>query len=298
MVSAPSPRVSVIVPVYNDPARLRACLAALNDQSYPPDRFEVVVVDNGSSPPVRTWLTDSERIRGFSESLPGSYAARNRGISNARGEIVAFCDADCLPHPDWIEMGVARLTDDTGAHLVGGKIEIFPRDRLRPTAVELYEMVTYLRQREYVERRGFAATANLFAFRSVFEEVGRFDEIAKSSGDVEWCQRAVARGFRLVYADRARVRHPAQSSLRGLMRRVARLVGGARDIHRRRAVRWEDDRTAIDHLVPLPYALGLMRHPVLRTPREKLSVAAVAFALRYYEIYEGLRLTLGGVSRR
>jgi glycosyltransferase involved in cell wall biosynthesis len=89
MQSRSSPFVSVIIPVFNDAEHLRLCLRALAQQTYPSSCYEVIVVDNGSD--------DLEAIQavvaGFGQAIavleptPGSYAARNRGIALAQGEI-------------------------------------------------------------------------------------------------------------------------------------------------------------------------------------------------------------------
>ncbi|MCA1631767.1 MAG: glycosyltransferase family 2 protein [Acidobacteria bacterium] len=193
------PFVSVIVPVYNDPERLLLCLQALGRQTYPQDLYEIVVVDNGSDESLDELVARSGcRARLCSEARPGSYAARNRGLSVARGEVIAFTDADCIPARDWIERGTERLRSAPGCGLVAGRVEVSPRDPKRPTAVELYEARTALTQKLYVEEGRFGATANLFAFRDTFARVGLFDEELKSGGDLEWGQRVAGSGYGLV----------------------------------------------------------------------------------------------------
>ncbi|MGH7859534.1 MAG: glycosyltransferase family A protein, partial [Candidatus Binatia bacterium] len=121
--SAAVPLVSVVVPTFGDAEGLGRCLAALELQTYPADRYEVVVVDNGSRPAVV--LPESRRARRLEiEPKPGSYAARNRGVRSSRGEIFAFTDADCAPRADWLEQGVAALGIDPAVHPVAGRIEL------------------------------------------------------------------------------------------------------------------------------------------------------------------------------
>src|SRR5690606_16589320 len=105
MTTGPSrgtmPTVTVVVPVYNDVQRLRTCVAALLAQDYPAERVEVLVVDNASDVDVSVALPAGEtRVRLLHESRRGSYAARNRALTEATGEVLAFTDADCLPRPD------------------------------------------------------------------------------------------------------------------------------------------------------------------------------------------------------
>ena len=86
------PLISVVVPVFNDEARLAGCLDALAMQTWPASHREVIVVDNGSVPPV---ALRAGAARVIVERRPGSYAARNAGVAAAAGEILAFTDADC-----------------------------------------------------------------------------------------------------------------------------------------------------------------------------------------------------------
>ena len=119
--------VSVIIPVYNDGERLRSCLQALAQQTYPTDCYEVIVVDNGSDARanIQGIVQQFEGTISEFESTPGSYAARNKGISIAKGEIIAFTDADCIPTSNWIEKGVAHLQETVNCGLVGGKYRDF-----------------------------------------------------------------------------------------------------------------------------------------------------------------------------
>ena len=90
------PRVSIVIPVFNQAQDLGRCLAALERQTYPADRFEAIVVDNGSDEPIGPVTERFSFVRAICEPAPGSYAARNRGIEASRGEVLAFTDADCL----------------------------------------------------------------------------------------------------------------------------------------------------------------------------------------------------------
>ena len=227
----PAPTVSVIVPVRDDPERLGSCLAALARQTLPPEQYEVVVVDNASREPV---AVDLPGVRVVRERRVGSYAARNRGLRVATAPVVAFTDADCLPEPDWLERGLARLT---GADVVAGAVEVFPRSGRRPGAVETYERLTAFPQRHFVERWGFGATANVIAHRAVVDAVGPFDASLESGGDAEWGERVTAAGLRTVYADEVVVRHPARRTLRELSNKFRRITRGIDQLGRLRGAR-------------------------------------------------------------
>jgi glycosyltransferase involved in cell wall biosynthesis len=287
------PFVSVIIPVYNDAERLRLCLRALARQTYPRGRYEVVVVDNGSDESIEPAVAEFDRASLCREEQPGSYAARNRGLSVARGEVIAFTDADCLPAPEWIERGVGRLLGAPGCGLVAGRVEVFPNDPRRATAVELYEMVTYLQQRKHVEVERFGATANLFTRRAVFERVGTFKGEMLSGGDVEWGGRVAAAGYGMLYAEDAVVAHPARRTFKQLYRRVARIVGGDNTLEK------IGTRSLLASLLPpVRYPLLIWDDPKLKSPRDKCEAVCVAFFVRYVQAWEKLRLVAGRRPRR
>lgn len=287
------PLVSVIVPVYDDP-RLALCLDALSRQSYPADRFEVIVVDNGSSGLPESVAAGFSNVVVCFEPKRGSYAARNSGVRAANGEVFAFTDADCLPVPDWLRLGVAPLLGDDGAGVVGGEVTIFPREPQRTTAAELWECVWGFPQQEFVEAKGFAATANLLTSRRVFEAVGPFNGDLMSGGDVEWGRRARRDGHRLVFSREARVLHPARRHLKDLLGKYRRTCGGKYQLRR---LQGEGHGQTV---------AKLLRRPVQRlfdpglgiSPGEKLRYAGVESLLSAVQLLEMGRLACGGRPRR
>ncbi len=168
-----SPFVSVIIPVFNDAERLRLCLQALERQSYPRDRYEVVVVDNGSDDDLQPVVDPYKQVVLLRERRPGSYAARNAGIAKAKGDILAFTDADCIPDRQWIALGAARFLAADNCGLVAGQIELFFQNPSQPTAVELYDSIKIgFPQAEFVAESHYGATANLFTSKAIVEAVG------------------------------------------------------------------------------------------------------------------------------
>ena len=256
--------VSVIIPVYNDEERLQRCLDALSRQTYPADRREIVVVDNSSDVPPDEVVASCEGARLVHEAKEGSYAARNRGIKSASGEVLAFTDADCVPSPAWLEHGVKCLHDVENVGLVAGHVELVPHTPGHPTPYEYYEMLTYLDQHRAVEQGHYGATANLFAPRSVMCAVGLFNEELVSGGDNEWGQRVHRHGYELVYCEKAHVRHPARNSFWALLSKELRVAGGLAQINKNEAAEdtHSDARTWKDRLhrmvQPLRSALGVV----------------------------------------
>ncbi len=201
------PFVSTIIPVYNDSVRLRKCLEALEHQTYTRDCYEILVVDNNSNENTKKIVEDFSQAQYLFEASPGSYAARNKGVVSARGEIFAFLDSDCLPQSHWLQEGVDAL-EDSPADLAGGKVTFtFSEHR---SAAELYDSVTNMQIKDNIETRKVSKTANLFAYRYVFDKIGFFPAHLQSGGDVIWTKRATDAGFKLVYAPTAEVFHPAR----------------------------------------------------------------------------------------
>jgi glycosyltransferase involved in cell wall biosynthesis len=285
------PLASVIVPVRDDLDSLVRCLDALAAQTYPVERYEIIVVDDGSAVPIEPALAGGDGRRLLRRPPTGSYAARNAGIAASRGDVLAFTDADCLPATDWLERGVGRVVASAET-IVGGAIEIVSRGR---GAVDLYEVETALRQEEYVRVGGFAATANLFAARVVFERAGTFDEALQSAGDVEWCRRAVRAGYQLVYEAGARVRHPTRQSVRQVCRRARRLSLGYETLAHRagsfyvgppRLYAPESGRVIVDVMPPVRAAARFLTNVTGRPGLTRLGAVAVLICAHYAGVFE------------
>ncbi len=108
------PFCSVIVPTYSRPKQLAACLTALSQLEYPADRFEVIVVDDGStiSPSdLVSSLSNRINIRLIVQRNGGPASARNMGAVEAKGEFLAFTDDDCLPASDWLTRLACRYLE-------------------------------------------------------------------------------------------------------------------------------------------------------------------------------------------
>lgn len=232
-------RFSIIVPVYNDWHRVPELLERLKRQTLDPESFEIILVDNGSErfdPPDS--LPPKARIEIC--TTPGSYAARNHGIEQARGEWLAFTDADCRPKPDWLqnllEATNARNDETTNRQtdkptkrqnaptILAGAVQMVA-DHDPPNRWETYDLVRGIPQAWYV-RRGYAATANLAVPATLMASLGCFDAARLSGGDADLCRRARAAGARLEYVATAAVEHPARSSREEVLAKAKRIKAG------------------------------------------------------------------------
>ncbi|HEX2028216.1 MAG TPA: glycosyltransferase [Nitriliruptorales bacterium] len=290
------PLVSVVIPVRDDPDGLRRCLRALAAQDYPPDRLEVLVVDNGSVASLEGVVHQQPHVRLLAEPAGGSYAARNHGVAEAHGEVIAFTDADCRPDPGWLRAGVDAITDRRDVGLVAGRIEVVVADRARPTPVEAYELLHAFPQERYARLHHFAATANAFTRRDVLREVGWFDPSLRSGGDKEWGARLRSVGYGIRYCPDALVRHPARATLAQLHAKFVRVFDGERVLRARVGSTLEGpaDLRWWRRLVPPLRAIArAWRGRELPGPRAKLAYTVGVVLARYVGLWVGLRARYG-----
>jgi glycosyltransferase involved in cell wall biosynthesis len=236
------PRVSVIIPVYNDPEGIRTTLRSLEAQSCPETVHEVIIVDNDSTDET------SSVIREFCERNPGtmnmyveddvqnSYAARNTGIEEATGEILAFVDADEWMDEDWVRRIIESM-EGTERRYVGTDVEMVMPSSDRSLAAH-YNYVFGFSVEEEIERRQFAPTCCLLVRKSVINDVGAFDERLVSGGDLEFGQRVYAEGYDVHYEHGITVYHPVRRTLSSLLWRSYRIGKGQGQRHRYYPIRY------------------------------------------------------------
>ena len=221
------PKISVIVPVYNDAQRIGKCIESLLQQTYPHEKYEVIIIDNGSTDETREVIKKYPVKLLIEDKIQSSYAARNKGIKNANNGIIAFTDSDCIVTPQWVREGVKALVSES-ADLVGGKVEfVYSKHK---TAAELYDSITNLQTESVIKDRNAATTANLFVKSSLFERIGLFPDSVKSGGDIRWTSEATRTGFRLVYAPNAIVKHPTRR-LKELLKKNYRVGAGIIELY-------------------------------------------------------------------
>ncbi len=282
-------QAAIIIPHFEDVARLRRCLAALDQ----PGRaaVEVVVVDNGSRQPLTAVAAEFPAVRIVVEPAKGAAAARNRGVRETTAPRLWFLDADCAPAPDWIATAL-RLADS--ADIVGGDVALFDETPGPRSGAAAFEAVFAFRVRRYVERVGFAVTANMLTHRRVFEAVGPF--VPGLSEDKDWGLRARAAGFRLAFAPALRVAHPARPDWPALLGKWRRLTREGFALQGTGA--WARMRWAIRALALPPSALvdapKVLVSPRLAGPAERLAALRVLFRLRGLRFVWMLRQAFGG----
>ena len=298
------PFVSVIIPVFNDSERLQTCLEALKNQNYPKNLYEVIIADNGSDGNIEDLVNKFDQTVFTQEHSPGSYAARNKGISLAKGEVFAFTDSDCIPAQDWIKNGVSNLMKVPNCGLVAGKVNLFFKNPEKPTAVEIYESINAFPQKAGVEKYRYGVTANLFTLRNVIENVGLFNDKLKSGGDVEWGRRVFSYGYKQVFAEDTCVAHPTRYSFSQLYKRTVRISGGITDWKGRNNYFVIGISKALFKFIIKGTSL-LIRGPLNMRPfdklvgsKQKIQYIFVSVFVDIVRILEKIRLKLWGKTKR
>jgi GT2 family glycosyltransferase len=239
---------SVVIPVRNGARTLPVCLAAL--ARLDPAPLELVLVDNGSTDGSRELLEAVVRdgagpsARLLVESRRGAAAARNTGFAAAKGELIAFTDADCAPEPDWL----ARLTEpfaSPGVGAVAGRVIGAPGGSVVERFSALYTLRSPgepARHTRWTPWAGGFPTANLAVPRALLEELAGFDPELLVGEDYDLCARLYARGAEIAYVPAARVAHHHRTTVGGLLRQAFGFGQSHPDLLRRHAPRglWID----------------------------------------------------------
>lgn len=232
MTSLPS--VSVIVPVLNGERTLGDCLASLVRLGYPEERRELLIVDNGSTDRTAEIIAGYP-VRHLREEERGRSQARNRGIRESSGEILAFTDADCVVTTGWLRELTRGFEDDAVAGVAG---EILAYPPATPT-----QRYLEARHREWQKdalrlSRPFAGTPNVAFRREVFDRIGLFDPALPRAQDKDLGWRFFGAGLKLHYNPRAVVllRHPPTSW--DLLKQHAGWGYGAALLHSKHGLPW------------------------------------------------------------
>ena len=195
------PKVTALVVSYNRKALLRRAIEAL-DASESRDLFEILVVDNGSTDTTSERLSRYvNRIRILHEDTRGAAAARNAGTRHARGELLAFTDADCVAAHDWLVNLIAPLSDRS-VGISGGAIH----SKERCSRIEAFGQRLYDQRAAITGSPPYAITANWASRARVLKDVGWFDESMIRGQDYDLAQRILKAGYRVAYCEEARVR--------------------------------------------------------------------------------------------
>ena len=220
----PPESVSLIIPVYNEPSGISQTLNSLAELNHSSSKL---VVDNASTDNTRdiiqNYANDHDNVHLLIEDgIQGSYAARNKGIQHAEGDVLAFLDADETVDENWLETALEAM-DTQDVDYLGCNVELtLPED----TLIGRYNARTGFPVKQYLNEEHYAPTCALLVRRDVFKDIGPFDSRLISGGDREFGERVYEAGYDQGYAEDAVVYHPARTSFGSLAKKNVRVGRG------------------------------------------------------------------------
>lgn len=270
---------SVVIPTYNRPRELAVCLESVAQLDYPRERFEVLVVDDGSETPLEPVIAQHRadlRITLIRQARGGPARARNCGAAAARGRILAFTDDDCAPAPDWLSRLAASL-DGTAVRVAGGRTVNALADNTYAAASQL--LIDYLYA--YFNRTPgsvwFLASCNIALSADVFRALGGFDPAypRAAAEDRDFCDRLRTSGYRMTHAKDAVVYHRHSLTLSSFWRQHFFYGQGAHRFRRRHR-----ERSGADIRVePHGFYAGMLLYPFRRSDIRRPLRTAVLLAV-------------------
>lgn len=215
------PSVAVIVPVYNDRDAVEDCLDRLLAQTYPRASHEIVVVDNSSTDGTRSavtpYLEDHGHVRLLVEPERWSIgAARNCGVRNTDGAVLAFLAVDVGVDPTWLADCVAELRRIDADYMTCAVALEAPDE---PSIADRYHLAREADGNDPLDARSFLPASGLLVRRAVFDTVGLFDGRLDATCDREFADRVDASGRDRHLASETTVTRPTTSSISACLER-------------------------------------------------------------------------------
>lgn len=288
---------SIIIPIFRDLDRLKLCLDRFAKMSHAGFDFEVIVVNNDPDHPILCLDPNQYpySLKEIHQSIPGSYAARNKGIQESVGKILGFTDSDCLPSEDWLAVAFNHFSkkENQGTGILTGPVPLFYKNPNSLSDAEVYEKYTGFTTEAYA-KEGHAITANWFSPALVIKEFGGFNDKLKSNGDSELSGR-ISKKYKIVYSPNLIVHHPARYLTNELVSKYKRLLGGA--YTRRFQGNKATFRIHLFKFLWARYRFAIKRLFTL-SPKESLPILRVCHAINVGSIQEYFNLINGGETKR
>lgn len=219
--------ISIIIPVYNAKDDLEKLFRCLDKNDFQ-ESDEIIIVDNGSNDgsfeickKKQSEKPDLYRVLKY-DLIASSYAARNYGVSHAKGDILAFTDSDCNPTNKWM----ASIRDNISRGcILAGKIQLDVLDE--HSVWEVFDTIAHL-QSEKNAQNNSVATANMAVSKIDFDNVGMFEE-RFSGGDYIWSQKAASEGLAVKFVSEMLVHHPTRKTYKAIETKQKRIAYGDGD---------------------------------------------------------------------
>lgn len=218
-------KISVVIPAYNEERCLGACLTALNEGSEKP--FEIIVADGDSTDGTARLARENGAVVVPNEKRHAA-GGRNAGVRAARGDIIAFIDADCVPDKAWLAE-IHRAFEEDDIDGLGTYIEPAEPENLCEEfwgRVSLQILMSYGSEPYYVTEKTLNTafiTASCAYKRDLLEKLNGFsDFFANNAEDIDFCWRALDAGAKLKYVPSARIQAHSPTTVKGIRRKSFR----------------------------------------------------------------------------
>lgn len=215
-----NPLISIIIPAKNAQPAIKKCLDALLSLDYP--AYEVIVINDGSGDETGELLAGCRNIKVLTTSGIGPAAARNLALKEAKGDFIAFTDADCLVDKKWLQELLRGFMDQKVAG--AGGIQKAAADETRfgrnvQRFLEAFGFISgYMQTSRQMRRTKHNPSCNVMYRKSVLLETGGFLEGLWPGEDVELDYRIRKKGYRLIFNPAAAVYHYRVKNLRDFSR--------------------------------------------------------------------------------
>ncbi|MDJ0508850.1 MAG: glycosyltransferase family A protein [Crocosphaera sp.] len=168
-------KVSIVIPAYNAMRYLPETLDNVLQQTY--EAFEVIIINDGSTDNIKEWFTSilDNRVRLISQQNKGLAGARNTGIENAKGDYIAFLDADDLWEPTKIEKQVKLLDNNPKVGLIYTGVAIIDSDGIRTGRIFQEDFEGYI-WKELTQKNFVGCGSVAMVRKECFEQVSNFDQ--------------------------------------------------------------------------------------------------------------------------
>lgn len=212
------PYISVVVCAYNEEKLLDQCIEGLVNQSFPKNKYEILIVDDESSD--KTPKTAQKWVSTLKEKLPrftyiriahgGLSVARNTGIKHAQGDIIAFIDGDALASRDWLSE-LTKAFYKNNVDYVGGKIELLNHNSSVARLAQLTRHKQVFGPNVFLNN---LVGCNMAYRKEIFEAFGGFYENFTSRGDETSLQNRIEASFHFAPAPNAVIYHERPETFR------------------------------------------------------------------------------------
>jgi len=218
------PLVSIIVPAYNSEKTIGQCLNSLLNLDYDPNKYEIIIIDDGSSDSTfriakAFSLNRPQKVKLYRmKCTKGPSYCMNFGVKKAKSKWIAIFDADSTAPKNWLKKAVKNFKD---GDIIGGRFITRPINDFEKAVYSLENFPTKeIRFNNKNYREPCLAGTNFFFKKDIFEKIGGFDERIRAGYDRLFQCLALKNGYVIKYIPNLFVYHPSSRSFREYIRRV------------------------------------------------------------------------------